>query len=473
LSEPNAFSGVDDRSQADHYRPSRAERETIGFLSVAATTPDVQRLLDADIAECGYVTNLSRLWAYEPTAKRRLFDLLAHADSVAGLSLRQRAILIAACASAIGDSYCSLMWGSKLAEVSDPDTAAAVLRGSGHSLSAEERAVADWARSVARDPNGTCAADVQSLRDAGFSDAQIFGITLLISLRLAFSTMNDALGVHPDAVLRSTVPAAVRDAVISGRPIEEGDPPDAPPPTDASRAFAKQLAADAIANGDATGWFETLYAAAEQGTVTVPWADFAPNRRLVAAMTGLRGGGDAVVIGCGLGDDAEFLASLGYTTVAFDVSPTAIARARRRFPHSTVQYVAADLLSPPRSWFGAFDLVVEIYTLQVLSGAARRTAIARTAQLVAPGGRLLVIAAARDEHDDAGTMPWPLTRAEIVSFETQGLVKDSIVDFFDDEGGRLVRRWRAWFTAPTSEHPMTDRPSRSRFGTASQQRTGE
>jgi hypothetical protein len=139
---------------------------------------------------------------------------------------------------------------------------------------------------------------------------------------------------------------------------------------DANRAFARQLAADSIANGDDTGWFETLYAAAEQGAATVPWAGLAPNPRLVRALAGAAGYGRAVVIGCGLGDDAEHVASLGFTTVAFDVSPTAIAGSRRRFPHSAVQYVTADLLSPPHSWAGAFDLVVEVYTLQVLTGAA-------------------------------------------------------------------------------------------------------
>jgi SAM-dependent methyltransferase len=145
----------------------------------------------------------------------------------------------------------------------------------------------------------------------------------------------------------------------------------------------------------------------------VPWADLAPNPRLVSALAGAAGGGRAIVIGCGLGDDAEHVASLGFTTVAFDVSPTAVATARRRFPGSAVEYVSADLLSPPESWAGAFQLVVEVYTLQVLTGAARHTAFARVAELVAPGGRLLVIAGARDEHDDAGAMPWPLTRASL------------------------------------------------------------
>jgi SAM-dependent methyltransferase len=227
------------------------------------------------------------------------------------------------------------------------------------------------------------------------------------------------------------------------------------PVTDADRRYARRLAADSIARGDDTGWFETLYAAAERGTAIVPWADLAPYPRLVSALadvapTGIAPAGGALVVGCGLGDDAEHVASLGFATVAFDVSPAAIAAAQRRFPESTVEYVVADLLSPPRSWTGAFDLVVEVFTLQVLTGAARRTAIARLARLVAPGGRLLVIARAREEHEARGEMPWPLTRAELEAFCDYGLIKDSIADFIDDESTGPVRRWRAWFIAPRS-----------------------
>jgi len=231
---------------------------------------------------------------------------------------------------------------------------------------------------------------------------------------------------------------------------------------DASRAFARRLAADSIASGNDTGWFETLYAAADHGTATVPWAELAPNQHLVSALAGACGGGRAIVTGCGLGDDAEHVASLGFATVAFDVSPTAVDAARRRFPRSAVEYVNADLLSPLRSWAGAFDLVVEVFTLQVLTGAARRTAFAQTAQLVAPGGRLLVIAGARDEHDDPGTMPWPLTRAEIESFREYGLSDQSIADapFMEEDWG-LVRRWLAWFTRTEASPPAPIRPGKA------------
>jgi uncharacterized peroxidase-related enzyme len=193
----------------------------IGFLGVPDATAEVQRMFDEDAAELGYVMNVSRLWAYQPATATGLFTLLAQVNSADRLSLRQRSILVTACASAFGDSYCSLAWGSKLAKASDPQTAARVLVGVDDGLSASERAMAAWARKVALDPNATTAADVQELRDAGFTDSQIFTITVFVALRLAFSTVNDALGLRPDSALRSTAPAMLRDAVTFGRPIED------------------------------------------------------------------------------------------------------------------------------------------------------------------------------------------------------------------------------------------------------------
>jgi alkylhydroperoxidase family enzyme len=79
--------------------------------------------------------------------------------------------------------------------------------------------MAAWARKVARDPNATTPADVAELRDAGLDDGQIFAITAFVALRLAFSSINDALGAQPDAQLAQSLPAAVRDAVTYGRPV--------------------------------------------------------------------------------------------------------------------------------------------------------------------------------------------------------------------------------------------------------------
>ncbi len=191
---------------------------TIGFLDLPVVTPEAQALFDEDIAEDGYVMNVSRLWAYNPGLVGGLFDLMRHAISEHELSFRDRGILVAACASTVGDSYCSVAWGSKLAAVSDPDIAAGVIRGGDEGLTDQERALASWARKVAKNPNGTTQDDVAALRSAGFNDKQIFAITVFVALRLAFSTVNDALGVGPDMALCASAPEAVVSAVRYGRP---------------------------------------------------------------------------------------------------------------------------------------------------------------------------------------------------------------------------------------------------------------
>lgn len=193
----------------------------IGFLDTPEITDEVKVFLDEDVADRGYVMSLSRLWAYQPGLHHGLFNLMRAATSGDGLDIHQRANLVGACASTMGDAYCSLAWGNKLAEVSDARTASGVIRGVDDGLSPREAAMAGWARKVASNPNGTSRTDVQALRDVGFTDAEIFAMTAFVAMRLAFSTVNDALGAHPDAELRDVAPEAVVDAVTFGRPIDD------------------------------------------------------------------------------------------------------------------------------------------------------------------------------------------------------------------------------------------------------------
>lgn len=191
------------------------------FLSDAPNSPAAQHIYDHDLAEDGYVMNASRLWAHQPEAHAKLFDLITYVWESNAMTFRQRGILVGAVASALGDSFCSLVWGSRLAGETDPATAAAVLSGRDDGLTPKERAMAAWARKVVRDPNGTTERDVQDLRDAGWTDPEIAGLTVFSALRVAFSTVNDALGARPDAELLDRAPQAVLDAVDYGRPIAE------------------------------------------------------------------------------------------------------------------------------------------------------------------------------------------------------------------------------------------------------------
>jgi SAM-dependent methyltransferase len=218
--------------------------------------------------------------------------------------------------------------------------------------------------------------------------------------------------------------------------------------TPGERESADRLAAESLRVDDATGWFDRLYAAAERGEAVVPWDDGEPHPLLVewAEAKTLDGEGRrAIVVGCGLGDDSEHVAGLGFETVAFDVAPTAIEAARRRFPDSRVEYLTADLLRPPAEWHEGFDLVVEILTVQSLPDPPRGGAIAQVSRMVAPGGTLIVIATARrDETAPWEGPPWPLTHAEVESFAIDDLQPVQI-ERVDGATESDPARWRAEF----------------------------
>ena len=189
------------------------------YLTEPPSSPAAEAMYAEDRAAMGYVMTGSRLWAHAPELHDDLFALLARAAERAGLTVRERGILITACASTLGDSYCSMAWGYKLSSVAGAQVAADVLLGVDDDLTERERALAAWARRLAGDPNGTAPSDVEGLRSVGYDDTQVLAITAYVALRIAFSTVNDALGVQPEPELADLAPEAVRTAVTYGRPV--------------------------------------------------------------------------------------------------------------------------------------------------------------------------------------------------------------------------------------------------------------
>ena len=186
-------------------------------------------------------------------------------------------------------------------------------------------------------------------------------------------------------------------------------------------------------HGTAVPTFEEIYARAGDDLGSVPWARLAPHPLLVmwldSAGAPSVAGGEALVVGCGFGDDAEELARRGYAVTAFDVSPTAITRCQERFPRSPVGYRVADVLNLPAEWRGRFGLVVEINTLQSLPRSDRPAAVAAIAGTIARGGLLFVRCRAGGvDEPDGPERPWPVRRNELDGFTAAGLTQVNLTD---------------------------------------------
>lgn len=221
---------------------------------------------------------------------------------------------------------------------------------------------------------------------------------------------------------------------------------------DETREKVREMAFRHTRNGDPAGWFDSVYRDARGNTGQVPWADLEPNPKLLERLRHhpkLQGAGQAVTVGCGLGDDAEALAGAGYAVTAFDVSPTAIEWCKQRFPDTKVDYREADLFSLPENWPGRFDLVFESNTIQALLGEARELALNAIAGLVAPAGVVLVSCRVRNPGEKEDAFPLPLTREELDGFLRAGLIREQLEAWIDDEN-RSIERCFSWYSRPST-----------------------
>jgi SAM-dependent methyltransferase len=157
-------------------------------------------------------------------------------------------------------------------------------------------------------------------------------------------------------------------------------------------------------------FFDTLYAQADGDESAVPWQQ-AMSRGLIGEwLQNLDPDRHrrALVVAAGLGDDAAALARLGLEVVAFDQAPNAVDWARRRHPDALVDWHIADLFHPPPEWEAAFDLVVEVFTIQSIPPDRHAEAAAATRSFLAPGGTLIGIAIVHDGTMEPDGPPWPL-----------------------------------------------------------------
>jgi len=196
----------------------------------------------------------------------------------------------------------------------------------------------------------------------------------------------------------------------------------------------RQLAERSTAQGDPTGWFEQFYQSADGDIDQVYWADKVANPSLVDWLSNHQPNGSrAIVIGCGLGDDVAYLVAQDCVVTGFDISGSAIAMCKNRYPQLQECFMVADLFALPADWLRNFDLVFECNTIQALSGAWRVKALEAIAELVAPEGVVLVSSRSRNTGEREEEFPLALDLEEIAGFQRAGLSLVSLTEYLDDQ----------------------------------------
>ena len=202
--------------------------------------------------------------------------------------------------------------------------------------------------------------------------------------------------------------------------------------------------AKSAVNDEPIDWFDQLYGMADRDSAIIPWARMYPNPIMMDWVEKNCHIGKALIIGCGLGDDAIGLENLGFSVTAFDISKHCIDWCKERFPSSNVNWLVGDILNPEQEWIGNFDLVVEIHILQAIpDGGIRERAAEQMPKLLNHNGQLLCIGRLDNGEQTIQPPPWPLQEDWLKrSFDM--LTLTTFTEFVNQDSPNVTRYYAAW-----------------------------
>jgi len=167
-----------------------------------------------------YLPNYAGVFCHRPQVMQAWADLQRALRQ--HLDARSFGLVTLASALALGSSYCSLAHAKKLIQkfYTEREMIAIVADESDSPLSYADRAMMSFAAKVVGDAPAVTQADINRLREAGFSDAGIFDIVAAAAGRCFFARIPDALGTQPDASL-GCMDQTLLGLLTVGRPLAE------------------------------------------------------------------------------------------------------------------------------------------------------------------------------------------------------------------------------------------------------------
>lgn len=182
-------------------------------------TDAVRRMYDEEKKARGYLPNYALVFCHRPHVKEAWNNLQKAVRST--MDTRRFELVTIAAARALESSYCMLAHGSiLLRQFYGPAQVASIasdFRAAG--LTPAEVAMMAFAEKLVRSASSVTRDDVEELRTLGFTDPEIFDITVTATARCFFSKTLDALGAEPDRAYLG-LDETVRRELTVGRRIE-------------------------------------------------------------------------------------------------------------------------------------------------------------------------------------------------------------------------------------------------------------
>ena len=131
----------------------------------------------------------------------------------------------------------------------------------------------------------------------------------------------------------------------------------------------------------------------DHGRHAPPWEEFVEREGAPA--------GRILIPGPGSGHDVRYFADLGAEVTGLDISPSAVAAARKRNHHPNATFRSGNFLDPDPDLLGQFDWVIEHTCLCAMDPSHWEDYARSVTRVLKPQGFYLAIFY-RNPHDDAG-----------------------------------------------------------------------
>ena len=178
-----------------------------------------------------------------------------------------------------------------------------------------------------------------------------------------------------------------------------------------------------------------------------PWDIGRPQKEFIQLAQAGEINGRVLDLGCGTGENALFLAHLGFEVWGIDAAPNAIKKAKEKARERgiTITFQISDALNL-QSLRNRFDSVIDCGLFHVLSDEERPIFAASLSSALYPGGRYFMLCFS--EHEPGSYGPRRVTQAEIWATFSKGWKINYIreVEFETRFDAENVKAWLSSIT---------------------------